>query len=766
MAALNSRNQRNQPKLLGPDDRVSNTSAGAEQVPGGDSPFQPGDDDWLRRSRDSYQSSENYFDASIRRRMEDNLRAFNSQHPNGSKYYTNQFQKRSKFFRPKTRTAIRKGEAATAIAFFSTSDVVDCEPVDVNNPQQTKAASIHKSLLNARLDDPKMYWFQTVVGASQDARTQGVVISKQFWRFKSKKIRLRDRFEDEAGQSLYSDTEHTIIEEDRPDCVLKPVENIRFDPAADWRDPINDSPYVIELDPMYIGDIKQKIASGEYRNLSDAMLTAALQQDWDSIRAAREGERLDKYDNATVINDYQTVWVHHNIARVDGVDYIWDTLGTEIILSDPKPLREVYAHNMRPYVLGVANIESHKQYPASDAELIRELQGEANDVANLRNDNVKLALGKRYFVRRGSGVDIRSILRNTATSVTMMTNPESDVKVHETRDVTASSYREQDYINADIDGVLGSFDNSSIQTNRKMNETVGGMQMLREDTNEIKEFGIRTFSETWMRPVLLQLVALEAFYESDVALLRMVGSEVGEEEPGSVLKLLQENIKVNVNVGFNSTSPAKRIEKLALAFDMLGKFIPDVIQEMDRKEVIKEVMGTVGYKDGSRFFGSIINDDQDPKVKQLEQQVQQLTQIIEQKQIEGQVKVEVANIGATTTLQVAQMNAEIKKMEIQLKGNIEGQRIWLEGRRSQIDAALRQEQNEQKRRELFLQREALSNSIREKDRDFELELFDRMQNASTNVSSNNGEGATDLSGNDKAGTIDRDRYGDIPNAPQ
>ena len=81
--------------------------------------------------------------------------------------------------------------------------------------------------------------------------------------------------------------------------------------------------------------------------------------------------------------------------------------------------------------------------PAGDPELIEGLQEETNDIANLRLDNVKLALNKRYYAKRGAGIDVRSLVRNVAGSVTFMNNPDTDVKTVETRDVTTSSYEEQ-----------------------------------------------------------------------------------------------------------------------------------------------------------------------------------------------------------------------------------------------------------------------------------------------------------------------------------
>jgi hypothetical protein len=89
----------------------------------------------------------------------------------------------------------------------------------------------------------------------------------------------------------------------------------------------------------------------------------------------------------------------------------------------------------------------------------------------------------------------------------------------EWNDVTASSYQEQDRLNVDFDELTGNFSSSSVMTNRKLNETVGGMQPAVWWANQLTEYLIRTLVETWVEPVLRQLVKLEQAYETDMTVL-------------------------------------------------------------------------------------------------------------------------------------------------------------------------------------------------------------------------------------------------------
>jgi hypothetical protein len=134
-------------------------------------------------------------------------------------------------------------------------------------------------------------------------------------------------------------------------------------------------------------------------------------------------------------------------------------------------------------------------------------------------------MNKRYFAKRSAMVDLRSLQRNVPSSVTMMNDPEGDVKVVETKDVTRSAYEEQDRLNLDFDDLAGSFSQASVQANRKLNETVGGMNILTKDASQLTAYQLRTLVETWVEPVLRQVVQLIQRYEDDPAVLSLAGKK-------------------------------------------------------------------------------------------------------------------------------------------------------------------------------------------------------------------------------------------------
>ena len=564
----------------------------------------------LKLALEAYSGSTDYFDANIRQRIEQDIRRFQSRFPSGSKYLSDGYKTRSRVFRPKTRSAIRKNEAVAAEAFFSTLDMVSITPTDETDDMQVASADVMSKLVQYRLTK-SIPWFLTCIGGYQDAQVTGVVVSHQSWQYNQKK------------------------KKDQPFIELLPLENFRFDPAAAWYDPVGTSPYLIRLIPMYVKDVKSRMKSGRWHELSDSAILQGT-QNTDSTRMERDGNRTDSAQASTAVTDFTIVWVHQNIIEWDDEDFIFYTLRTEQLLSDPVPLSDEYAHGRRPFVVGNCVIETHKNYPAGASNLGANIQDEINEVTNQRLDNVKFVLNKRYFVKRNKQVDVRSLTRNTPGSVTLMTDPREDVHVQETGDVTSSSYNEQDRLNLDFDEVAGVFSGSSVASNRKLNETVGGMNILTTNSNQVTAYQLKTFVETWVEPVLRQLMLLEQHYETDDVIIALCSKKAKLFQKfgldSATDEMLAQELTLNCNIGMGATNPTDKVNTLALGMGTIRTILQDGLLEkygLQPSELIKEVLGALGHKDGGRFFK--FDDAQDPRIEALNQQIQELQQALDAK---------------------------------------------------------------------------------------------------------------------------------------
>lgn len=461
---------------------------------------------------------------------------------------------------------------------------------------------------------------------------------------------------------------------------------------------------------MYVMDVKLRMEEGindeePWHPYDDNAIVSAIKNDYDSLRRAREGrERTDSKDRPNYLREYDLVWVHRNIIRHKGEDYVYYTLGTQHLLSEPKPLPQHFHHGIRPYAYGNSMIEAHRIFPSGLPEIGEGLQVEANDTANQRLDNVKLVLNRRYIAKRGARVDYRSLMRNVPGSVTLVDNINEDLKSEQMQDVTRSSYEEQDRISLDFDEVTGGFSSGSVQSNRQLNETVGGMDMLKGDSNQVGEYQLRTFNESWVETVLRQVVLLEQAYETDKDLLAIVVDKKRLATKYGITNItdtmLQGRMNVRVNVGFDATQPEKRIKKLALGLNTVGTFLPHMNQRIKGEEVIDEVFGALGL-DGGRFYEGLGDENFDQQFQQLMETVKQLQQALESKQMEQETKKLIQKMVEENKFKIAQMQEATKTGVAQMSAQLD-----------YVDKQLLAEQNEIKRGQLYLQRQSLIEQIR------------------------------------------------------
>lgn len=647
--------------------------------------------DWLRRASDAYQNSTSFMDTNYRKAWEDSIRAFHSQHPTDSKYTSPSYEKRSRLYRPKVRTIIRKNEAAAAAAFFSNMDTVSLSAEDQSNKQQMANAELMKQLLQYRLTK-SIPWYLTVLGGIQDAQTMGAVCGHIYWQYEEERLEESTELPEEPPEDeenpeqgdlpvgaftmgAFSEERTSPVRPkaykkprvvvDRPCVDLVPIENIRIDPAAKWTDPIHSSPYVIHLIPMYVLDVKAKMEKGEWIRLSDGYISKATGVQ-DSTRTARQKDRDDPTTGESrSIRDYEVVWVHRHIHRTESGDVEFYTLNDLAMLTDPMPLRRSVLHGRRPYEMGCCIIETHRIMPSGVYQLSKGLQDEANEVVNQRLDNVKFALNKKWFARRGRDVDISGLVRNVPGGVVMMDDPDKDVREISWPDVTQSAYEEQNRINLDMDELLGNFNPAALMASgAHQNSPARNMSMLSQSTGTMVEFLIRTYVETFVQPVLRQLVLLEQHYETDTVVLNIASKNAKMFQRFGVDQvtddLLSQELTLTVNVGMGATDPTQKLQKFLTAMNSYAAMAKSPPPGVNLQEVGKEIFGHLGYSDGSRFF-----TQDNPQVVALQQQIQKMAQAMQElqkklndKTMQHQTGVIKAQISAASKERITAMQEE------------------------------------------------------------------------------------------------------------
>lgn len=572
-----------------------------------------GQPDWEKRAKDAMRFSTTYLDTNYRQMWDDSLRAFNNQHPGDSKYNSENFRKRSHLFVPVTRTVIRKNEAAACQAFFSNQDLLDIRAMNEGEPKQVVSASIMKALIQHRLTH-SIPWFQILIGGLQDAQAQGACAGRVEWEYRTRK--------DRKGK--------TVVAKDKPQVTLFPLENLRFDPSAHWTDPVNTSPYLVELIPMYVGDVKAMMnqpnpKGQQWKEYTDQEIKTENPDD--STRQARIGAQQDPSQENRDVSDYDIAWIQRHIHRWDECDWEFYALNNGKLLTDPELLEKSVFHGQRPYVLGVALLETHKPLPVPVPALLKPLQDGINALENQTNDNVLFVLNKRYKVKRGTNVDTTSLVRNVPAGITMVDNME-DVEEMTWPDVSQSSYQQQDRKRQAFDDLIGNFNPMQIHQAGAPREAQGTIKMLQGPASVMTEYMLMTYAITFVIPVLRQLVLLEQHYETDATVLAIAGQKAQVLQKFGVDQvtdeMLDHELTTTVNVGMGATDPTAKMMRFVFAVDAFAKVAQKPPAGVNLSEVWKEIMALSGYQDGERF-----STQGNQEMAKQEQIIKKLTQMVE-----------------------------------------------------------------------------------------------------------------------------------------
>jgi hypothetical protein len=601
--------------------------------------------------------SRDYQSKTVERQLTRAYKAYQNQHDAGSKYLGTAYKGRSRLFVPKTLSAVRKNLAAAAASLFSTEDVVQISAAYEDDPMQRAAAATVKGAIDYRLtaatDKYGVPWFLTAMGGCLDGQLTGLTISKQFWEYievptKELEIQQQPLIDEETGepvmdlvlnpldgqplldditgepmlQPVMQDVEvpKMQVKRDRPVVELHPIENVGLDPAAPWMSPVQGGRWFYMRHAIGISDLRammKSAAKGGGLNLwlanvpDEVLLKGRIEDDRTGSRRVREGGG-DRYEDAKGTGDLDIVWIQENFIRIDGVDWQFWSVGRHGIISQIVETHEAYPalDGMRPYVCGVSRLQSHTLYPMSPVESWQPLQLELNDITNLRQDALKRSIAPLPTVRRGAKVDIPALQRRGQPDAVIITDdPQKDIVFTSTPGPSGASYTETSVNNAMFDELAGVFSTSSVQSNRQLNETVGGMNLMSNAAGAVSEFDLRMWVETWVEPTLRQIVHLEQAYESDANVLAIAGSKAKVWQKFKTYPDLDAfaavEVMLRVSVGIGSLDPMQKLQKFKFAMELLTPLWAEFAKQGIRikgEEIIEEVFGAAGFKDGRRFF--------------------------------------------------------------------------------------------------------------------------------------------------------------------
>lgn len=577
--------------------------------------------DYLGLVREAEAQARLYIEQTNRRAWSDSLRAFHNEHYLGSKYTKPDWRGRSRLFIPKTRSAVRKDNAAVAASLFNSIDAINCLPGNEGDPRQRGAAAVMQELINYRTDrtsgKASFPWFLVSMGARQDAILTGICASKQYWRREFRRVGSEKVLIAGNDGPEMIERDVYVLDIDRPDMILIPPENCIIDPAADWTNPAQSASYFIIKWPMPIDEVRARMKSpvNPWKHVPDEVLHASTDAggfDASAVRRARE-RGLDRYRETQTGHRHQVVWVYESYMKIDGEDITFLSVDSRAYLTDPKPTREVYPEQggERPIAFGYGSLESHRIFPMAPAESWQPLQMEVNDLRNLMLDATKQNVMPITKVVRGRQIDLEQVKRRSSGSSILVTSKD-DVTWENPPAFPMTAIEMARTLDLEFDDLSGQQNFGTVQTNNALGKTLGGLKLAAGAANAVQEFDIRLWIETWATPALAQIVRLEQYYESDEIILGLCGERAKLFQKHGIDRidddLLEQQVTIRVSVGLGAGDPQLRLAKFESAAQVIAPLLANTKEfqngqvEIDWEAVASEVFGAVGYRDGGKRF--------------------------------------------------------------------------------------------------------------------------------------------------------------------
>ena len=250
---------------------------------------------------------------------------------------------------------------------------------------------------------------------------------------------------------------------------------------------------------------------------------------------------------------------------------------------------------------------------------------------------------------------------------------------------------------------------------------------LGKSTFEIK----RTFdSFLWEleKHLFTEEKAIFTQYESDDVILAIAARQAQVYEKfGMDVRLdqiLDQQLTTTVNMGQNATDPVMKVNKLVFAARNIAEIAANPTPGLNLPELFKEIFGSLGYKDGARFYQAGPDPQQmqmQQVIEQMQAQIQQLTAALQDREKDRQLALEISERERQAKIAQKQMDVEAKMAAKQADIQAKQTDLGVKGGMQEKDISAEmiktryQEQQENRRLEDKLKVDLLKESMRQAD---------------------------------------------------
>lgn len=445
---------------------------------------------------------------------------------------------------------------------------IDVMPRD---PNDVPYAKLMNTLIDFQWEEMEMDII--LPDAVKEMLIYGTMVFKVYWQNEEKEVeQVVDVDPSLPELGTVKDTVDMLDE--RPVIEAVDLYDFFFDPRGTT---IEDCRWVAHRMYRTVDHLKEMQKQGIYKNINLVEHAQLVRMDDEKDqRRSTVGvsipDELEKMEGGKRVVELIEYWEDDRVVTV---------ANREVVIRDEK---NPYKHGEKPFIRVVDQSVPHEFYGIGELEPIETLQYELNNRRNQRLDNVTLALNRMWIIANSAGVDEDELVSDAGGVV--HTNDINGIQQLVMPDVTASSYKEETEVKADIQQTTGVSDfTRGVGSDSLANDTATGISLIQEAGNSRFRLKLRNI-ESGIQRMGRFMVSLNEQFIQEEKVIRISGDE-GIEWKSIRPDDMRGNFDVRVEVG--STLPSNEAVNKKQIMDAYQLFAGDPeVNQVELKRLVLE----------------------------------------------------------------------------------------------------------------------------------------------------------------------------------
>ena len=345
--------------------------------------------------------------------------------------------------------------------------------------------------------------------------------------------------------------------------------------------------YVIKRSKVYAEDLIDMEKKGIYKNVQKDLIPTNYS---DYINEYHKNLLMEIGLEQYVTNDKDL----YEILEMYSYGHIITVGNRQVIIRDTR------TDKFRPYpydipLVGYRYITVPGEfYGMGIPEIIRDLQADKNTIRSQRRENVDLILNKILKIRSGADVDIDA-LKFFPGAIWPLEDIDRDIKELDLRDVTGSSYQEEEHLDMDMERATGQYRYSQGQAPQR-EETATGIMRLQAAAQTRPDMNIKLTEFSAMRQIASMVILQIRQFMPQNEYERIIG----EPDAGFYQVPLQDIQRFyDFNpVGSSVTQVKEMRTKQIMEAVKMGMSIPPQVQQMGGFQINYRELFEMAYREG------------------------------------------------------------------------------------------------------------------------------------------------------------------------